>query len=1240
MGTKINLEKFTGQKDFNMWKIKMEALLITQGLGNAIEPDFKKDRLEGSSSTTPEQTAEIDKKARSTIILSLGDSVIREVAKERTVAGLWSKLENLYMTKSLANRLYIKKKMFSLRMIEGSSLDEHIDEFNKVCDALETIDEGLSDESKALLLISSLPKSYEHFVDALLYGRQSLSLEEVKSALGTKKLEDKQEKADSESGEGLMARGRPEKREGKGKKQGRSKSKQKQLKCFHCHKEGHFKRDCPERKSKIKDSKDKVGNAAIATDESSYETAEVLIASKENIQVGIGTVSLKMFDGVVREITQVRHVPDLKRNLISVGMLDQMGCIVKAEKGVLRVIKGSMVIMKGNKNNGLYVLNGQTVIGEASVTESGEDKSKLWHLRLGHMSEKGLKELEKKGVFGKDQLNSLGFCEDCILGKASRIKFESAVHTTKEKLGYIHSDLWGPAQVTSLGGCKFFLTFIDDFSRMVWVYALKTKDEVLEKFKRWKVLVENQTNLKVKVLRTDNGLEYCNKLFEDYCENNGILRHKTVTYTPQQNGLAERMNRTLMEKVRCLLIHSKLPKTLWAEALNTACYLVNRSPSTAIGCKTPMELWLGRVADYSKLRIFGCEAYAHVKQRKLEARALKCRFLGYPEGVKGYRLWCTDFKPPKCIISRDVTFNEAEMLNKGRSSEFKEKNPEAEDDKIQFEVEHAEDKKSETPTTEESEEVDDGPYDEEGSESTKSGGNTYQLARDRKRRTIRPPKRYVVADLIAYALSAAHEINDDEPKTYQEAITSKNNLEWKKAMDEEVESLMKNETWKLIKKPEKKKAVSCKWIYKIKEGIPGAEPRRFKVMLVARGFTQREGIDFTEVFSPVMDVKTAFLHGELQEEIIMDQLEGYEVPGKRDYVCLLKKSLYGLKQSPRQWYLREISKKRRIYLLLYVDDMLIACHDMAEIDQLKGLLRSEFEMKDIGPAKKILGVEIIRNRKAGTMFLTQKDYIEKVLVRFGMNESKPVQTPLASHFKLSAAMCPQTAAKQQEMSKVPYSNAVGSLMYAMVLTRPDISHALSVVSRFMSNQGTDHWRAVKWVMRYLRGTTEYGLLYGGTGNKENILVGYVDSDFAGDLDKRRSLTGYLFTLGGCTVNWKATLQNVVALSTTEAEYTAAAEALKEAIWLKGMIIELGAEQDSVEVYCDSQSAIHLSKNQTHHEKTKHIDVKLHFVRLEVSRGAIKLLKINTEENPADMLTKAVPSAKFNLCMNLAGICRN
>ncbi|KAH9697198.1 hypothetical protein KPL71_023512 [Citrus sinensis] len=843
MTNKVDLHKFTGQNDFNMWRIKMEALLITQGLGDAIDPVIKSEDTEASSSKTLKQMAEIDKKARSTIILSLGDYVTREVAKEKIVARLWAKLEQLYMTKSLANMLYIKKKMSSLRMIKGAPLDEYMDEFNKVCDELETIDEGLSDESKALLLISSLPKSYEHFMDALLYGRQTLSLEEVKFALGTKKLKDKQDNPECESSEGLMARGISKKRENKGKNQGISKSKKKHLKCFCCHKEGHFKRDCPERKSKQKEPKDKSGNAAIATEETSFETTEVLVATKEKPQgqwvldsgcafhmspnrsyftryqscdagivlmrnnsvckvVGIGTVSLKMYDGMVRELTQVRHVPELKRNLISIGMLDQIDCVIKAEKKILKVVKGSIVIMKGTKLNGLYSLNGQTTVGEASVTKNSEDKARLWHLRLGHMR------------------------------KASRLKFESAVHSTKEKLAYIHSDLWGPAQVNSLGGC--------------------------------------------------------------------------------------------------------------------------RSPSTAIECKTHVELWFGRVADYSKLRIFGCMACAHVKQGKLKPRALKCRFLGYLDGVKGYRLWCIDLKPPKCIISRDVTFNESEILNKSKTTESEEYKSEIRPWSVQFEVESHEKENTELVTKEDAGSVTDGFDDVQGSESTESEGDSYQLVRDRKIRAIRPPK-------------------------------------------------------------------------------------RFKARLVARGFTQREGVHFNEIFSPVvkhasirvilalviiqdmylkqMDIKTTFLHGELQEEIVMEQLEGYVVSGKEDHMDVKTTFLHG-------------------------------------------------ELQE----------EIVMEQLEGYVVSGKEDH------------------------------CPQIDAEQDKMASLPYSSAVGSLMYVMVLPRPDISHVVSVVSRFMSNPGHEHWRAVQWIMRYLKGTMEFGLLYGGLKREGHKLVGYVDSNFAGDLDKRRSQT--------------------------------------------------------------------------------------------------------------------------------------
>jgi hypothetical protein len=404
-----------------------------------------------------------------------------------------------------------------------------------------------------------------------------------------------------------------------------------------------------------------------------------------------------------------------------------------------------------------------------------------------------------------------------------------------------------------------------------------------------------------------------------------------------------------------------------------------------------------------------------------------------------------------------------------------------------------------------------------------------------------------------------------------------------------------------------------------------------------------------------LDVKTAFLHGELEEDIYMDQPEGFVISGKENLVCRLKKSLYGLKQSPRQWYKRFDSfmisqgfkrsnydscvylktiKGSTIYLLLYVDDMLIAAKDKKEIEKLKAQLNNEFEMKDLGAAKKILGMEIIRDRHVGKLYLSQQGYIKKVLRRFNMHEAKPVSTPLAPHFRLSAALCPQSDKDVEYMSKVPYSSAVGSLMYAMVCSRPDLSHALSVVSRYMANPGKEHWKAVQWIFRYLCGTSNACLQFG----KSKIgLLGYVDSDYAGDLDKRRSLTGYVFTIGGCAVSWKASLQATVALSTTEAEYMAISEACKEAIWLRGLYNELCGDKSCTTIFCDSQSAICLTKDQMFDERTKHIDVRYHFIREIIVQGDIKVCKISTHDNPADMMTKSVPNNKFELCSSLIGV---
>ncbi|CAJ2639359.1 unnamed protein product [Trifolium pratense] len=414
-----------------------------------------------------------------------------------------------------------------------------------------------------------------------------------------------------------------------------------------------------------------------------------------------------------------------------------------------------------------------------------------------------------------------------------------------------------------------------------------------------------------------------------------------------------------------------------------------------------------------------------------------------------------------------------------------------------------------------------------------------------------------------------------EPEDYEEACQTTDASKWELAMKDEMKSLISNQTWEIAKLPMGKKALHNKWVYRVKEEHDGS--KRYKARLVVKGFQQKEGIDYNEIFAPVvkhntirsvlsivasedlyleqLDVKTAFLHGDLVEEIYMHQPEGFLEEGKENMVCRLKKSLYGLKQAPRQWYMKFESvmhkegfnkcnadhccffkryKSSYNILLLYVDDMLVAGSDMDEIRNLKLQLSKEFDMKDLGPAKKILGMQITRDKQRGVLQLSQAEYINRVLHRFNMGSAKPVSTPLASHFRLSKNQSPQTEEEKESMANIPYASAIGSLMYAMICTRPDIGHAVGVVSRFMSNPGKAHWEAVKWILRYLRGTIEKCLYFV---KGELKVQGYVDADFAGDVDHRRSTTGYIFTVGTGAVSWISRIQKIVALSTTEAEVT-------------------------------------------------------------------------------------------------------
>ncbi|GMI95521.1 cysteine-rich RLK (RECEPTOR-like protein kinase) 8 [Hibiscus trionum] len=283
-------------------------------------------------------------------------------------------------------------------------------------------------------------------------------------------------------------------------------------------------------------------------------------------------------------------------------------------------------------------------------------------------------------------------------------------------------------------------------------------------------------------------------------------------------------------------------------------------------------------------------------------------------------------------------------------------------------------------------------------------------------------------------------------------------------------------------------------------------------------------------------------------------------------------------------------------------------------------------MKDLGAAKKILGMEIHRDRGSRKPWLSQQGYVEKVLERFGMSKAKPVSTPLANHFKLSTEQCPKVDKEIKEMSKVLYASVVDCLMYAMVCTCPDLAQAVGQVYKYMSKPGRSHWEAINWIFRYLKATVGHGIVFGSQ-RHDPLIVGYVDSDYA-------------FTLGGGPICWKSTIQYVVALSTTEVEYMAVAEAAKEALWLIGLVKVFGIRQGGVQLHCDSQSAIHLAKNQVYHARTKHIDVRFHKIRELIASGEILLQKVYTADNPSDMLTKHVTTGMFKHCLDLLNVCKH
>jgi hypothetical protein len=609
---KYDLPMLDYKTRFSLWQVKMRAVLAqSQDLDEALDCFGKKK----TDAWTAEEKRK-DRKALSLIQLHLSNDILQEVLQEKSAAELWLKLESICMSKDLTSKMHMKMKLFSHKLQEGGSVLNHISVFKEIVADLVSMEVQFDDEDLGLLLLCSLPSSYANFCDTILLSRDELTLSEVYEALHSReKMKDMvQSDRSSSKGEALYVRGRTEQKtynDSNGHEKildgrGRSKSRSKKF-CKYCKKKSHFIEDCwklqnKEKRNGMKHKSD--GKTSVAASEN-FDNGDVLIAfagcasmnsewildsacsyhvcinkdwfsTYEPVQnggllrmgnnapcevVGIGSVKIRMHDGMTRTLTDVRHVPNMFRNLISLSTLDNKGYKYSAGGGVLKVSKGSLVIMKGViKFANLYILCGDTIAGTVAVTSVvstiTSDKcseSKLWHMRLGHMSQLGLAELSKRGLLKGYNTDEMEFCEHCVFGKHKRIKLNTAVHTTDGILDYVHADLWGPSREHSLGGCRYMLTIIDDYSRRVFPYFLKHKSNAFDAFKAWKVMVEKQTEKKVHILRTDNGMEFCSHEFNIFCRKEGIVRHHTIPHTPQQNGVAERMNRTIVSKARCML---------------------------------------------------------------------------------------------------------------------------------------------------------------------------------------------------------------------------------------------------------------------------------------------------------------------------------------------------------------------------------------------------------------------------------------------------------------------------------------------------------------------------------------------------------------------------------------------------------------------------------------------------------------------------------------------------------------